>query len=65
MANLSSASPIGIGLLFILICLTTGSTGAVFSLEEEFLQLKENYVRTIEFCFHTSVICPANLVHRF
>ncbi|XP_046459392.1 uncharacterized protein LOC124205880 [Daphnia pulex] len=48
MANLSSASPIGIGLLLVLICLTTGSTGADFSLEEEFLQLKENYFQMKE-----------------
>jgi hypothetical protein len=32
-------------LLLVFICWTTSSTGAAFSLEEEFLQLKENYVR--------------------
>jgi hypothetical protein len=35
-----------IGLLLVLICWTKESTGAAFSLEEEFKQLKENYVRT-------------------
>jgi hypothetical protein len=47
-----------IGLLLILTCWTTGSTGAAFSFEEEFLQLKENYVRKIEFDFRANIsIC--------
>jgi hypothetical protein len=45
MANFSAASLSKIGLILVLICYTTGSTGAAFSLEEEFLQLRENYVR--------------------
>jgi hypothetical protein len=52
MANFSVASPIQIGLLLVLICWTTGSTGTDFSLEEEFRQLKENYVRISKFHFH-------------
>ena len=46
MAHFSFASLFQIGLLFVLICWTTESTGTQFSLEEEFKQLKENYVRT-------------------
>jgi hypothetical protein len=46
MAHFSFASLFQIGLFLILICWTTESTGAAFSLEEEFKQLKENYVRT-------------------
>ena len=46
MAHFSFASLFQIGLLFVLICWTTGSTGAAFTLEEEFKQLKEHYVRT-------------------
>ena len=45
MAHFSFASFIQIGLFLILICWTKESTGASFSLEEEFKQLKENYVR--------------------
>jgi hypothetical protein len=41
----SFASLFTISLLFVLICWTKESTGASFSLEEEFKQLKENYVR--------------------
>jgi hypothetical protein len=44
-----------IGLLFIFTCWTTGSTGAAFSFEEEFLQLKENYVRKIEYRFRAKI----------
>jgi hypothetical protein len=55
MAN--SAVVSHIVLLWVWICLATGSTGAAFSLEEEFLHLKENYVRSTEFRFHTSVFC--------
>ncbi len=51
MAHFSVASLFQIGLLFVLICWTTGSTGAAFSLEEEFKQLKENYVRNKNFIF--------------
>ena len=54
MVNLSASSITQIGLLLVLICWTNGSTGAAFSLEEEFLQLKETYVRTTSFRFHTS-----------
>jgi hypothetical protein len=46
-----SASLFQIGLLFVLICWTKESTGASFSLEEEFKQLKENYVRNKNFIF--------------
>jgi hypothetical protein len=46
MAHFSFASLFQIGLLLIFICWTSGSTGASISLEEEFKQLKENYVRT-------------------
>jgi hypothetical protein len=48
LAHFSFASLFQIGLLLIFICWTTESTGAVFSLEEEFKQLKENYVRTTQ-----------------
>ncbi|EFX62255.1 hypothetical protein DAPPUDRAFT_337195 [Daphnia pulex] len=43
MAN--SAVVSHIVLLWVWICLATGSTGAAFSLEEEFLHLKENYIQ--------------------
>jgi hypothetical protein len=56
MANFSVALPIQMGLLLILICWTTGSTGTDFSLEEEFRQLKENYVRKSKFHFPVSVL---------
>jgi hypothetical protein len=46
MAHFSFASLFQIGLLLIFICWTKESSGASFSLEEEFKQLKENYVRT-------------------
>ncbi len=46
MAHFSFTSLFQIGFIFVLICWTTESTGASFSLEEEFKQLKENYVRT-------------------
>ncbi|XP_046638304.1 uncharacterized protein LOC124316415 [Daphnia pulicaria] len=45
MAHLSVASLTQVVLLLILICWTPSSTGAAFSLEEEFLQLKENYIQ--------------------
>ncbi len=45
MANFSFASLFQIGLFLILICWTKESTGASFSLEEEFKQFKEHYVR--------------------
>jgi hypothetical protein len=51
MANFSVALPIQMGLLFVLFCWTTGSTaGTDFPLEEEFRQLKENYVRKSKLC---------------
>jgi hypothetical protein len=40
MAHFSFASLFQIGLLFVLICWTKESTGASFSLEEEFKQFK-------------------------
>jgi hypothetical protein len=46
MAHFSLASLFQIGLLFVFICWTKESTGSSFPLEEEFKQLKENYVRT-------------------
>jgi hypothetical protein len=45
MAHFSVASLTQVVLLLVFICWTPSSTGAAFSLEEEFLQLKENYVR--------------------
>jgi hypothetical protein len=51
MAHFSLASLFQIGLLFVFICWTKESTGASFSLEEEFKQLKENYVRNQNFIF--------------
>jgi hypothetical protein len=45
MAHFSVASLTQVVLLLVFICWKPSSTGAVFSLEEEFLQLKENYVR--------------------
>jgi hypothetical protein len=45
MAHFSVVSLTQVVLLLILIWWTPSSTGAAFSLEEEFLQLKENYVR--------------------
>jgi hypothetical protein len=44
------------GLLLVLICWTSSSTGATFSLEEEFRQLKENYVRKSKFRFHATLL---------
>jgi hypothetical protein len=39
---------VAVGLLLVMICWTTGSTGATISLsEEKFLKLMENYVRII------------------
>jgi hypothetical protein len=43
--NFSVASLTQVVLLLVFICWTPSLTGAAFSLEEEFLQLKENYVR--------------------
>ncbi|XP_046645819.1 uncharacterized protein LOC124336165 [Daphnia pulicaria] len=43
MAHFSVASLTQVVLLSVFICWTSSSTGAAFSLEEEFLQLKENY----------------------
>lgn len=62
MANFSIASPIQIGLLLVLICRTTCSTGTDFSLEEEFRQLKENYVRKSKFHFHVSVLYVSPII---
>jgi hypothetical protein len=45
MAHFSVVSLTQVVLLLIFICWTSSSTGAAFSLEEEFLQLKGNYVR--------------------
>ena len=56
MAHFSFASLFQIGLLFIFICWTKESTGAAFSLEEEFKQLKENYVRTCNLNFIFTLI---------
>jgi hypothetical protein len=44
-------------LLLVFICWTPSSTGAAFSLEEEFLQLKENYVRIYQNLFSTRGFC--------
>jgi hypothetical protein len=56
MAHFSLASLFQIGLLLIFICWTKESTGAAFSLEEEFKQLKENYVRTCNLNFIFTLI---------
>ncbi|XP_046456611.1 uncharacterized protein LOC124203801 [Daphnia pulex] len=45
MAHFSVISLTQVVLLLVFICWTTSSTGAAFSLEEEFLQLKENYIQ--------------------
>ncbi|XP_046646492.1 uncharacterized protein LOC124336748 [Daphnia pulicaria] len=45
MAHFSVVSLTQVVLLLVFICWTTSSTGAAFSLEEEFLQLKENYIQ--------------------
>jgi hypothetical protein len=45
MAHFPVASLTQVVLLLVFICWTKSSTGAAFSMEEEFLQLKENYVR--------------------
>jgi hypothetical protein len=45
MAHFSVVSLTQVVLLLVFIFWTTSSTAAAFSLEEEFLQLKENYVR--------------------
>ncbi len=55
MVHFSVASLFQIGLLFVFICWTKESTSAAFSLEEEFKQLKENYVRTTGFHFHANI----------
>jgi hypothetical protein len=53
MAHFSVVSLTQVVLLLVFICWTPSSTGAAFSLEEEFLQLKENYVRINKnFPFH-------------
>ncbi|XP_046456552.1 uncharacterized protein LOC124203768 [Daphnia pulex] len=44
MAHFSVVSLTQVVLLLVFICWTPSSTGAAFSLEEEFLQLKENYI---------------------
>jgi hypothetical protein len=59
MAHFSVVSLTQVVLLLVFICWTTSSTGAAFSLEDEFLQLKENYVRiNLNFFFlnDTSVV---------
>ncbi|XP_046646007.1 uncharacterized protein LOC124336299 [Daphnia pulicaria] len=45
MAHFSVASLTQVVWLLVFICWTPSSTGAAFSLEEEFLQLKENYIQ--------------------
>ncbi|XP_046456495.1 uncharacterized protein LOC124203731 [Daphnia pulex] len=45
MVNFSVASLTQVVLLLVFICWTTSSTCAAFSLEDEFLQLKENYIQ--------------------
>jgi hypothetical protein len=56
MKQFSIVSLTQIGFLLVLICWTTGSSGAAFSLEEEFLMLKENYVRkNYKFRFHADL----------
>ncbi|EFX82829.1 hypothetical protein DAPPUDRAFT_316370 [Daphnia pulex] len=45
MAHFSVASLTQVVLLFVLICWTPSLTGAAFSMEEEFLQLKENNIQ--------------------
>jgi hypothetical protein len=55
MAHFSVVSLTQVVWLLVLICWTPSSTGAAFSLEEEFLQLKENYVR-IFFSFDASML---------
>jgi hypothetical protein len=57
MAHFSVVSLTQVVLLLVFICWTTSSTGAAFSLEEEFLQLKENYVRINKnFPFHHAML---------
>ena len=51
MAHFSVASLFQIGLLLILICWTTESTGASFSLEEEFKQFKVKLCKNFHFVF--------------
>jgi hypothetical protein len=58
MGNWYGASRNQILLLLVLICLATGSTGAAFSLEEEFLQLKGSYVSSNNSVFMLLFICP-------
>ncbi|XP_046646355.1 uncharacterized protein LOC124336550 [Daphnia pulicaria] len=45
MAHFSVVSLTQVVLLLVFICWTTSSTGAAFSIEEEFLQLKKNYIQ--------------------
>jgi hypothetical protein len=56
MAHFSVASLTQVVLLLVFICWTPSSTGAAFSLEEEFLQLKENYVRKFKFPFQATIL---------
>jgi hypothetical protein len=57
MAHFPVASLTQVVLLLVFICWTKSSTGAAFSLEEEFLQLKENYVRIYQnFPFHHAML---------
>jgi hypothetical protein len=51
MAYFSLASLFQIGLLLIFICWTTESSGAAFSLEEEFKQLKVKLSKNSNFIF--------------
>jgi hypothetical protein len=63
MAHFSVASLTQVVLLLVFICWTTSSTGAAFSLEEEFLQLKENYVRiNLHFLFTRCFSCRQSFV---
>ncbi len=56
MAHFSVASLTQVVLVLVLICWTSSSTGAAFSLEEEFLQLKEIIIYQNLFSRDASVI---------
>jgi hypothetical protein len=57
MAHFSAVSLTQVVLLLVFMCWTPSSTSAAFSLEEEFLQLKENYVRKFKFInFHVMLL---------
>jgi hypothetical protein len=57
MEHFSVVSLTQVVLLLVFICWTSSSTGAAFSIEEEFLQLKENYVRiNLNFLFTRTML---------